>query len=370
MKILINASNLKKGGAMQVTNSFLEEIKNYPLHDFYVILSPNLKGEIDLLSYPSNFDFTIYDCDRGLFKNIMNKNKFLDHVESIIKPDCVFSIFGPTYWKPKVPHLVGVGNGWWYNPDSPAWNNFSFYQRQLKKFKHKLQIAQLIKEGDFFVVETEDGKKRINKYLNIGLSKICVVNNTYNQIFNKSLPKSFQASSSIDFKLITVSAFYKHKNLGIIPSVVNELQKKGVYNVVFYLTIPHDIFKKEFTRHPSIKNLGAIKIQDLPTIYSKMDAVFLPTLLETFSASYPEAMKMGKPIITSDLSFAHDICGHGAEYFDPFNPIDIAEKIEHIIKDEERRNYLISEGFNNLKKFDTSRSRAKKYLQICKEISK
>ncbi len=42
--------------------------------------------------------------------------------------------------------------------------------------------------------------------------------------------------------------------------------------------------------------------------------VFIPTLLEVFSATYLEAMLMKKPIIASDLEFSRDICGESA-YF-------------------------------------------------------
>ena len=54
-----------------------------------------------------------------------------------------------------------------------------------------------------------------------------------------------------------------------------------------------------------IEYLGKININQCPHLYVQSDAVFLPTLLECFSASYAEAMLMKKPIITSDLGFAH-----------------------------------------------------------------
>lgn len=71
------------------------------------------------------------------------------------------------------------------------------------------------------------------------------------------------------------------------------------------------------------------------------------------------------PILTSDLSFAHNICGNAAEYFDPLNPEDIADKIEKIISDETLRNFLTNMGGKQLKIFETAESRAEKYLSIC-----
>ena len=98
--------------------------------------------------------------------------------------------------------------------------------------------------------------------------------------------------------------------------------------------------------------------------------MFLPTLLETFSASYPEAMKMERPILTSNLDFAIDICGDAALYFNPLDSYDIANKIKTLITDPILYQDLVEKGKNRLKNFETSTSRAEKYLLCCEEIIK
>ena len=106
-----------------------------------------------------------------------------------------------------------------------------------------------------------------------------------------------------------------------------------------------------------------------PEVYHESDALFLPTLVEIFTASYPEAMKMRKPILTSNLSFAHNICGEAAEFFDPLNPEDIAKKIINLSNDIERQRDLIRKGEEQLKYFETASSRARKLIEICHSIS-
>jgi glycosyltransferase involved in cell wall biosynthesis len=98
--------------------------------------------------------------------------------------------------------------------------------------------------------------------------------------------------------------------------------------------------------------------------------MFLPSLIEIFTASYPEAMQMKKPILTSDLSFAHDICGEAAEYFDPVNPADIANKIIYLASNPARRTQLVKNGEKRLLQFETPASRAKNLLDVCEKISK
>jgi glycosyltransferase involved in cell wall biosynthesis len=70
-------------------------------------------------------------------------------------------------------------------------------------------------------------------------------------------------------------------------------------------------------RHFSI--VGPLKQHELGGYYRHCDALFLPTLLESFSGTYLEAMQFGCPILTSDLDFARYICGDAAIYFDPWD---------------------------------------------------
>ncbi|MFW5820255.1 MAG: glycosyltransferase, partial [Bacteroidota bacterium] len=107
-----------------------------------------------------------------------------------------------------------------------------------------------------------------------------------------------------------------------------------------------------------------------PSLYQECDAMFLPSLLECFSASYPEAMAMEKPIITVDLGFAHSICNDSALFFNPIDSTDALNKIEALRINADLRKNLILKGKKRLEDFPSSKERAVKYLEICEEISK
>ena len=100
------------------------------------------------------------------------------------------------------------------------------------------------------------------------------------------------------------------------------------------------------------------------------DALFLPTLLECFSASYPEAMLLKKPIVTSDLPFATTVCDNAALYFDPLDAEDIAKTLIKLVESSKIYNQLVERGKEQLRTFLTPQERAKKYLKICENISK
>ncbi|WP_083836560.1 glycosyltransferase [Nitritalea halalkaliphila] len=117
-----------------------------------------------------------------------------------------------------------------------------------------------------------------------------------------------------------------------------------------------------------IHYLGHVSIETCPTLYEKSNFVFLPTLLESFSATYAEAMKMGKVLITSDLPFARGICEDAAIYVDPLNPKDIADKILELVKYPEKYAIYINAGFSRLKHFNNAQSRAAKYIEFIENL--
>ena len=370
MKILINTSNLKKGGALQVAHSFLTEIKENTENEFHVVLSSTLSKQINEKEYSENFKFYHYSINSNILNTITGKNKFLTNLENQVTPDCIFTVFGPAYWSSKSKHILGFADGWCYNPDSIAFKKNFWLTKQKIKALIKFKNFRIKKEADILIVETSDAKQKISKYLNIDEAKLKVVSNTYHEIFNSHNFPNFRVppKKENEFRFVTISANYLHKNLDIIKQVIPVLKAKKL-NVSFWLTIPDKEFRHTFFGFDKwIKNIGPVDINFVPSLYNQCDALFLPTLLETFTASYPEAMKMGKPILTSDLSFAHDICGNAAEYFNPLDTEDIANKIEQIIIDYKRRELLVKNGYIQLNKFETSKSRAEKYLKICQEI--
>ena len=81
-------------------------------------------------------------------------------------------------------------------------------------------------------------------------------------------------------------------------------------------------------------------------------------------------MKMDKPILTSDLSFARDICKEAALYIDPLDKHDISNKMIDLAGNEFLRDKLIYEGRKRLVFFPDAKERAQMYLEICKRISK
>jgi len=367
-RLIINASNLRGGGALQVASTFIEGLKSFSQNYYFVFLPPALSESIKENEFTKNFIF--YRVDNPSIVPFFNKvSDQLSLLESQIKPDCVFSLFGPTYWKPKGHHVMGFANGLYLYGDLPYIKKLPFFERLILNFKKNYHRILLKNNADLYVVQTDDMKKRFAEFIDVPLNKISVIYGSYHPVFSDNINNInlLPSKKNNEFWFVTISSYYPHKNLDIINEIVDILSSKDIgIKIKFILTLPHDLFRKKFNYNsPFILNVGPVDLKDCPYLYSKSDALFLPTLVESFTASYPEAMIMKKPILTSDYQFAKTVCTDSALYFDPYNVNDIVSKIVKIATDERLYNELANKGVVRVKSMPTFLNMTKKYLDIC-----
>lgn len=369
MKIIINLSGNYTGGCFQIGFSFLTECRNFREHEYHVLLGEVFYKEFLQYSFPDNFYF--YKVPLLKWHKL---NHYVNDIIDDIKADVAFSIFGPPYVKFSIPHLTGFAQGYYIYPESPYWDVCPLSERIKQFLKKKIHLFLYRKYSDAIVTETTDATERIKRLLG-NKKKYYTVSNTCNSYFTdykQSFPLLLPERKDNEFRLLMVCTYRPHKNIESIPFVIRKLLERGIQNTRFILTIDSvnfdRIFKEEEIRK-YVYNVGYVDSATLPQLYSESDALYLPTFIECFSANYPEAMAMGKNILTSDLGFAHSVCKDAALYFDPCNYEEIADKIDVIQKDETLQSHLRANGYRILKQdIPNSRQRAERYLEICKEM--
>jgi len=366
MKILINCSNIKIGGGIQVANSFISQLNNFPQFQFVVVCSSELSKQVFLNRY-NNVEFIYYDIKPNPIKAITGKDKFLDRLILKYSINTIFSVFGPTYWKPDGKHIVGFAKAQYIYKDS------IFFKTQSLLYKFKLNLKKFFHMYDFkhnnqvLITENEDVSNRLRAILKD--KEIYTVTNYYNQVFDQDQKwdTSLKLPKFEGFTMLTVSANYPHKNLQIIPKVIAHLnQNYKDFKFRFVVTLKEGELGINLDENinKNIVYLGKTNINQCPSLYSQSDAIFLPTLLECFTATYPEAMRMEKPILTSNLNFATGLCENAALYFEPLDPKDIGDKIYQLANNELMKKELVANGIMQLKKYDTYATRAEKYIEI------
>ncbi|HAH59033.1 MAG: glycosyltransferase [Lentimicrobium sp.] len=379
MKLLINASNIHIAGPLQVAISVIHELKHFPEHEYHLYLSAEVENQIDLTQLPANFHtYRFSGYSRG--KNWISRAWLLIRriqrsamLEKVINPDVVFTIFGPIFWKPRSLHLAGFAIPFCIYKESPYFTEAPRFELFKRKLINRMRTKLFLQNTDYLVVETEEVKERMIQSFGINSDRIAVVSNTVSNIYHQ--PSAWSDKIKLppripgEFRLITLSANHLYKNLRIIDPVITRLRMlKPELNIKFILSIqPHQIkISKENLKY--VHFTGPVKVNECPHLYQQCDFMFLPSLLDCFSASYPEAMKMGLPILTSDMPFAHNVCKDAAIYFDPVNPKDIALKILSLVNDPVMGAKMVAYGKRQLSSFETATSRVEKYLKLVEKL--
>lgn len=371
MKLIINNSSTYKGGSEQVALSFIHECKEHPEHEYHVIIGQNLAKQIDTKSFPKNFSFHVLkNRPASSIYTFIKTMLWLRKLEQQVKPDCVIATGGHGYWKPKAPLVTGFNIPHYLYPESPYFKRISLRKRMYWEIRKIIDLF-FFRRVDVFFVQTDDINMRVRSLM--GRNNVFTVPNTISGHFYKTekWPRKLPERKNGEIRLLTLSSYYPHKNLEIINDVVLKFLDSNLTDFRFVLTIPDQIFESKFNEGAKkyIHNIGPIPIEECPSLYEEVDFMFLPTLLECFSASYAEAMIMGKPILTSDLDFAHTVCGDAAVYFNPLDADDIAQKIIGLSLNKKKRTKLIEEGRKKARKLITPGNRTNKYLSICKKTA-
>lgn len=122
-----------------------------------------------------------------------------------------------------------------------------------------------------------------------------------------------------------------------------------------------------------LRFIGYVSNWEIPLIYKNSELFLYPSLRESFGIPILEAMKMGTPVITSNLSCMPEIAGNAAYFVDPLDPESIAAGMVEIAGSKKLRSELIQKGFERTKKFSWSGSAAKLvdlYERVYKENDK
>ncbi len=356
MKIFVTSHNSRYGGGISVARNLISAFGRVaPHHDYFFTVPPGV-GYEECCRIAPQHEILVYR-HRGLIRRWIWETFFLPQIVREFQPNVIFNVANRGIAAPPCLQATLIQDSHLFYPSAHFGAitqkerfKFWYHRRHLKK---SLNVTQLL------FCQTEVAKKRLRKTYGNGFSiRLCP--NQFSLFATASVaamaePEPLRPLAG-KFKLFVLSRYYSHKNLEVILQLFRE-RKTALNDVAVILTISPDQhpkaakFLQDVKRHGLEQNIitvGALRQDELAAWYRHSDALFLPTLLESFSGTYIESMSHDCPILTSDMDFAHEVCGKAALYFDPNSVDAICSSILQLKGDRALYRSLVENGRSRL----------------------
>lgn len=234
---------------------------------------------------------------------------------------------------------------------------FSLKDKILNIFRNYLTKISL-KRAAFIVTPSKASKDDLLKHYNIKDQKIKVI-----YLGFQDLSEFKESAVEVDDKNIPYFLFvgkvkFKKNVHGIVDGFIkfkkstgasHKLVLVGDYGGEYYEKILKSL--RESNLESEVVFKGYIYDQNLYAFYKGATALVFCTLREGFGMPLVEAMNLGVPVITSNISSMPEVVADAAILVDPYNTNDIADAMGKAAFDNNLREDLIKKGFERAKQF-------------------
>lgn len=343
MNVLLNAANLRFGGGLTVGLNLIEGLlQQRPEHHFFLLHPRNLGYE--QLSAYSNV--TLYPVPEAFHTSLLKKLWYNEHrfrrlcrQWQIDKVVALGNICFPAAGRPQLvfiqmPHLV--------YPESPAWQRMDW--RSFMKNSLMDQYAAFhLRYATAFMVQTEVMRGRLCRRFNIRTEQVSIIPNAAHDLKKEVRTPLPPPDLSDGLRLLFLSKYYPHKNFECLIPLARIIKERQL-PITITLTIKAresdgaaNILKliRDHDLKDVVQSIGHVPLDELEQVVLAHNGLFLPTLLESSSGAYAEALKYGLPIFTSHYDFATANLGDAALYFDPLHPEHIANVLQQALSQPE-----------------------------------
>jgi glycosyltransferase involved in cell wall biosynthesis len=353
MKIVLLAHNLSTAGGKSVGQNIVHILPVIaPMHEYLIFVPENC-------GYPKfegHSNITVKCCPQdGLLSRWQWEKKVMFPSIKSFDPEWIWALGNIGLPKPPCPQsvLFHILHYLYHHTHY----GYSKGELLLKKIfllpLQKYYIKKGFKVSHRVYCQTETARIRLNKSFDYPLHQIKICPNAVSFSVQKSntIPPELTKHKG-KFILFVLTKYYAHKNLERIVDVFKSFPAE-LKDVVCVMPIRPDQGKRAAQLVARTEKAGLSKkivfVDPIPQdrlgeFFHAADVMFLPTLLESFSGTYLEAMHLDTPILTSDLDFARETCGPAAEYVDPFSLESMRDGILKLKNDQERRKELIRLG--------------------------
>lgn len=235
---------------------------------------------------------------------------------------------------------------------------YSFINRAIYRLKFKHAALQ----ADKIIAISKQTKNDLVRFFGVREEKIEVVYQDCDTIFHQVIAPSSKAEIKAKYKLpdkyiLNVGTIEQRKNLMLIVRTL--VKVADIHLVVVGRETKYSQQVKQFIKENKLTGrthfLHDVDYLDLPAIYQQADLFIYPSRFEGFGIPVVEALHSGVPVIAAKGSCLEEAGGPESIYVDPDDEMELAEQIESILQNEEKRIFMVNAGREYLNKFNSIR---------------
>lgn len=353
MRIVIAAHGLRTGGGISVGQNIIAALGRLaPDHHYLVTIPPYLNYE-DVCQGLPRHETSVFRHGGNFARRYCYETQELPALVRKFGADAALCLGNTALQNTAIPQALLFQNSYYIYPRrhfgrAASWRLRLLVAVQRRQFARDLQNIRLL------LCQTPVVAERVRRVYDYqGATLICPnAVSRFTLAGGDTVPATLPqplARVAGKRRLFCLTAYYTHKNLEAVVDLFHQ-KKEALRDYAAILTIAPEQGAgatrlleriRQLRLENSIINVGPLPQQDLAAYFAHCHALFMPTLLESFSGTYLEAMHFGLPILTSDLDFAHEVCGDAACYFDPWSLDAMAATI---LESAGQRDELIVKG--------------------------
>lgn len=268
-------------------------------------------------------------------------------------PSVIFNMGNRGFLRPPAPQATLIQDAHLFYPFS-HFGQISPLQR-FKFWYHQRHLRATLRRTSLLFCQTEIARNRLGEKFGKDV-RIALCENHFSRY---AIPPSAKThvppilrKCRREFTLFVPARHYPHKNLEVIPAMFRKHRKRLCEVAVVFTVSPGDSpaaarFVANIQSDDLRTNLtaiGELPQPELAAYYTHTDGLLLPTLLESSSGTYIEAMTYRRPIITSNHDFARAACGDSAVYFEPTDIDSICDAVLKVKDDLKLRANMVRLG--------------------------
>ena len=334
INVVVSAVNIRKGGTLTVLRDCLSYLSGRP--DLRVTALVHKKS---LCDYPGinyiEIPWSIKGWGRRLWCEYVTMGKISKEMEE--EPDLWLSLHDTT------PRVRAKRQAVYCHTSFPfmkiKWQDLRM-DKKIPLFSMFTRYAYkwFSKRNDYLIVQQEWFRKGLSHLIGFPEKRIIVAPPSFKKVPVPDIPsagKEFPGKRTLFFYPSTPDC---HKNFELVcraSSILEEKYGNDRFKVVFTLDGTENRYatflKNTWGHLASVDFHGYMSKEDLGRHYAEADCLVFTSRIETWGLPISEFMETGKPMILSDLPFAHE-SSSGSDFV-AFCDVDNAERLASLMEE-------------------------------------